>query len=74
MNGTETFITTESLLTLLFSLSSGAHEGPKPKVFRTQLGLLRDHLLSHKTGVLTSCCDQRSNHAGWRDQHDTSRQ
>lgn len=64
MNGMETFITTESLLILPFSLSSGAYEGPKPKVFRAQLGLLRDHMLSHKTGVLTLYCGQRSKHAG----------
>jgi len=58
---TETFITTESKLTLMFLFSSGAHEGLKTSVFRAQLGLIRDHLTSHKTGVLTLSCDQVCN-------------
>jgi len=45
----------------MFLFSSGSHEGPKTSVFRAQLGLIRDHLTSHKTGVLTLSCDQPCN-------------
>jgi hypothetical protein len=40
--------------------SSGAHEGPKPSVFQTQLALLPEHLPSHKRDV-TLGCDQTCN-------------
>jgi hypothetical protein len=40
--------------------------GPET-VFRTQLGLLPNHLPSHKTGVLTVGCDQTGNPACCRD-------
>jgi hypothetical protein len=41
--------------------SSGAHEGPKLIVFRTHLGLLPEHLRTHKTGVVTLGYDQTCN-------------
>jgi len=41
-----------------FFSPSDAHEGPKPSVFRSQTGLLPEHLPSHKTGVITLGSDQ----------------
>jgi hypothetical protein len=43
-NFTETLTTTKSWLTFLFFFSSGAHEGPKASVFRTQRGLASERL------------------------------